>query len=111
LRHFVSFLLNAANLFTMLFVSPVFASVGSLLLIPLNILAQLVFVHTLPNALGWSGMALILFGCLGFEVTDILVDHFRRKKVQMLAAVTGDDEEEPILAADGREAKSIINNA
>jgi uncharacterized membrane protein len=111
---FFSFLLNTANLFTMLFVSPVFASVGSLLLIPLNILAQLIFAKTLPNALGWSGMSLILVGCLGFEATDIIVAHFKRKQTQMLAILTGDEDEVDADVADALlsgETSGLINNA
>ncbi len=38
----MDFLLNGANLFAILFVSPIFCSVGSLLLIPLNVLMQLI---------------------------------------------------------------------
>jgi hypothetical protein len=97
------------------FVSPIFNSVGSLLLIPLNILAQLIFLHTLPNALGWSGMALILVGCLGFQVSDFLVARFKNRQTQMLAILTGDEEEEPDAgdagAARRDETKVIINGA
>ncbi len=64
----------------MLFVSPVFVSVGSLLLIPLNTFAQLVIVRTSISGMGWAGMALIMIGCLAFEISDILVERFRKKK-------------------------------
>ena len=91
----MDFLLNGANLFAILFVSPIFVSVGSLLLVPLNIIAQFIFSKTSPNALGWSGIVLILVGCVGFEMGELIWTKIRGKgKINDESIVTLAEEEQ-----------------
>ena len=75
----MDFVLNTCNLIAIGFVGPTIFTVGALLLIPLNVLAQFFFFGTLPNAMGWSGITIIVVGCLCFELGDFVYDRYFRQ--------------------------------
>ena len=90
----MDFVLNLSNLIAIGFINPTFVTVGGLLLIPLNVLSQFVFYGSLPSALEWVGVAVIIVGSILFETGDIVYQRYAAKHSKKnVRFLTEDDEE------------------
>ena len=76
---------------------------GGLLLIPLNVLSQFVFYGSLPSALEWVGVVVVIVGSLMFEIGDYLLHRYRKRASQVRFLTEEDDE------LTQKETESLIN--
>lgn len=88
----MDFVLNLSILIAIGFTSPTFVSVGGLMVIPLIVILQFALYGSLPSALEWIGVALVLAGSLMFEIGDALYRKFASRRNQVLF-LTADNEE------------------